>query len=745
MIRFALALTALVTMGLPAFASGPFLPQLRFFSHSGQEPDNGITYFKGQLGILRPSFTENRLYAAYRILLGQGFTDDQVKQLMTPCCDLPNPSNVDFSQSWLDARATIVKDKVSIGAYRKAGEFDETLNCFPSAFDTAAATLKARIATHGADDPGVKAWITGQDAVFANCNTPTALPADAPADAPAWLKADRAYQTAAAYFYRLNYAEARKRFAAIAADAASPWAVSARYLTARAAVHDAVATKTPNAIARAQQDLAAAGDAGKDRDLAKLSALLAFTTNPERIRDLERQLLAPVLPDDLAIALHDFRLLAADKAVLGTDLGVWIHAMENSVEAPDTTTTADLRPEVIRHWQATPTLPWLIAALAFLRPGDPNVPAAIEQSRKLEPNSPGFYTAAWHRVRLLIGKGEVTPARAELDTLLAAKTLPPGVRNLLLIERLHVAPDVAAFLRDAPRRAELVFPFFDESHPDDTATATLPLKTVPKSYAAYLGWRTELFDDPRYLDTDAAVMLSFQLPLSVVTPIALSDQLPANIRRDVALAAWTRAVLLQDDADARLLGKALADVFPDYAGDWQKYNDATAADERRFAAALLLLRFPAAKPWVEENLGYTNKRDVIGFYGDRWWSKDSGFFSQDLGAQTPDAICRDDCSALPGRLGPATFPSSDDRRKAAEERKKLQALNSAAGYLGPIVIGWAKAHPDDARVPEALHLVVRLTQYGDPRGDISRQAYNLLRAAYPKDSWTKQTPHWFGK
>ena len=53
---------------------------------------------------------------------------------------------------------------------------------------------------------------------------------------------------------------------------------------------------------------------------------------------------------------------------------------------------------------------------------------------------------------------------------------------------------------------------------------------------------------------------------------------------------------------------------------------------------------------------------------------------------------------------------------------------------------------DDPRVPEALHLVVRLTQYGDAgNNSVSRRAYNLLRASYPQSPWTKQTPYWFGK
>ncbi len=200
------------------------------------------------------------------------------------------------------------------------------LNCYPSAFDTAATTLKARIAAYGAKDRWVIEWVKGQDAVFANCSqADLSLPtADLP-DAPDWLKADRAYQLAAAYFYHWDYAEARQRFAAIATDASSPWAGIAPYLMARASVRLASTGKSQEAFAQAQQDVAAlqAGDkAGvSPRDIAKLSSALAFLQPDQHIAALEQTLLAANLPDDLATTLHDFLLLADAKDAPSTDLG----------------------------------------------------------------------------------------------------------------------------------------------------------------------------------------------------------------------------------------------------------------------------------------------------------------------------------------------------------------------------------------------------------------------------------------
>ena len=66
-------------------------------------------------------------------------------------------------------------------------------------------------------------WLAQQDAVFANCSPPgiqfgqatqppAVLPPALPAEAPAWLRADHAYQSAAALFYAGQYEAARQRF-----------------------------------------------------------------------------------------------------------------------------------------------------------------------------------------------------------------------------------------------------------------------------------------------------------------------------------------------------------------------------------------------------------------------------------------------------------------------------------------------------------------------------------------------------
>jgi hypothetical protein len=751
-VLFAFALLVAAIDALPpAHASGPFLPAVRFYSYSGVDADSDTAYFKGRPGIIRPTFGENRLYAAYRILLGHSFTDDQARQLLASCCDIRPPAAAyDMQKGWLEIRATVTPDKPkpNLDPYRPTKNYWDLLNCYPSAFDTAAATLKARIATYGAKDRWVIEWVRGQDAVFANCSVADlSLPAADLPDAPDWLKADRAYQIAAAYFYHWDYAAARQRFAAIAKDASSPWAPIAPYLMARASVRLASAAKTASAIAQAEQDIATIKPDDKTgvgaNDIVKLSSALAFL-QPDQIKTLEQALLAPSLPDDLAAKLHDFLLLADAKDAPSTDLGDWIDVMQAASSDPDNIAAA--KKDALEHWQQTPTLPWLIAALTYLGPKDTDTAAAIEQSRKLDPASPGYLDAAWQRIRLIIGQGQSDAARVELDKILADKSLTIGTRNLFLIERARVARNWDELARFLPRRAEFLGPYF--GNPDSAINdyVTLPMKSITKGYASMLGWRSELMRDPRYFDTDGAMILDTDAPVAVQAKLAASTALPENMRHDLALAVFTRAVILGRDDTTRSMVEIRAKAFPQYESDWQRYRDASAGDERKFAAALLLLRFPAAEPWVEDNLGYTYKRDVIGSYAQRWWSPQSLETDNQVATAYFSGPCPDSC-ALPGWFGPPAFVSESDRRAAADELARiLQQAPSAADYLGGIVLDWAKAHDDDPRVPEALHLVVRLTQYGDAgNSGVSRRAYNLLRTSYPNNSWTKKTPFWYGK
>jgi hypothetical protein len=80
------------------------------------------------------------------------------------------------------------------------------------------------------------------------------------------------------------------------------------------------------------------------------------------------------------------------------------------------------------------------------------------------------------------------------------------------------------------------------------------------------------------------------------------------------------------------------------------------------------------------------------------------------------------------------------------EWNQLSQVPTAPNYLTGVVLEWAKSHPKDPRVPEALHLAVRASRYGQNDGEtghLSMLAFQLLHERYPANDWTKKTPYWF--
>src|SRR5262249_45573299 len=100
----------------------------------------------------------------------------------------------------------------------------------------------------------------------------------------------------------------------------------------------------------------------------------------------------------------------------------------------------------------------------------------------------------------------------------------------------------------------------------------------------------------------------------------------------------------------------------------------------------------------------------------------------------------------PDGISNPAFLSIEQRAAADQQHSELAAQPAAPNWLGKRALDWANAHPDDPRVPEALHLVVRARRYGcaDATSDnYSKAAFALLHKRYPQSEWARKTPYWF--
>jgi hypothetical protein len=640
--------------------------------------------------------------------------------------------------------------------------YGEYLNCPDPAFAMAVRTMQSRAAAWGAQSAWLKDWIAGQDAVFANCTknpapplwapanrpapvvSPMSVPQTAPAGAPLLLRQDRAYQMAAANFYYKKFDEAARDFAAIALDKKSPWNGWGTYLEARATVRLAFATgKATNPYA---PGLASFDIPTMQKAQQMLEGLLG-EKNPQPSRPaVEHELQFVLMRTDAQRRVND--LCAAIEgpgpdATFASDVADlnFVLVKDISVEQPPPLMEwiAEWRgpatdPAALDTWEKTHSLPWLVLALARTKGTDAVAPKLLAAAAQVKAGTPGYETVFYHRVRLLTEMKRAEEARALLEAALpeAIRQKPSSYTNALLGERMAVARNFEEFLTYAPRT---------------DLDGALQGEKAPWSCEGNPLWMRELghcptLQKPPSFDEDAVTVFNRELPLDMLVDAAQAKTVPPNLRGYLALAAWTRAVVLGDAANAAKLAPLLPPAIRDAVGT-----------DIGFKADVAILRNPGLRPYVES--GTTRLEDFTERdpYRDNWWNSQwAGRFSS-----SADAGSDPGSNAAPPKLEIAGFLTVAQAARGEAEAERVQQLPDGAALIGQRVLDYAKAHADDPEVPEALALTVRATRYGaqDWRDDaaakksaaettaVSKAAFELLHSRYPQSPWTARTKYYY--
>ena len=745
-------LTSLVLLfsSVPSgLACGPFsLDAIFVFT---VHPEYPLTNFaRGDLGVIQSSYARSYLVAAYRNLSGIAFNQGEqetVVELWKDRLDFRGgPDDQEWIQQWNAARAKVsgVGSAPTVDVYRhrqKPNEYETYLNCQKDAFQSAAATLAARINKYGSDSSVVKQWVGAQDQVFANCSEGVHIP-EPLTDGDGMSKADRNYQIAAAQFYSENFPSARHLFEEILHDTESPWHEIAPYLIARTFVREAslgVADTRQTNLTQAEQHLNGILSDPKLGSLhtpaSRLLSVVTLRLRPEqRLHELAELLARKDRIENLKQDLWDYTFLldqflgdsekpVAPKSILTDDLSDWIITFQTN------------SPEALAHavskWQETHATRWLISALSKINVTHPQVPDLLADANKIGSDSPAYPTAIFHILRLALEAGRTADARDLLDRVLTVNksVFNASARNQLLNIRMALALNLNEFLTYSQR---LPAGF---SWNDDGREIPTDLKDEEESNKSLQG--QVLFD------SDAAQILNQALPLSVLKQAAVSKALPAHLRRDLVQATWLRSVLLNDYQTAQELVPSLKALVPDASTLLDEFLKSQ-SDNKRFSALYLWLKFPGFEPVVDTGVGRRTPLGEQDIYRDNWWCG---------AALSPDAVStpgnEKEKSAPLLSLDPKQFPtfeSQAERSAAAREHAALLAIGAAPNYLCRGAIAWGTKNPDDPRVPEALHLAIKATRYGctdKETGRWSKAAFDLLHKRYADSVWAKRTPYWF--
>jgi hypothetical protein len=680
---FAVALLVPLLFAPPSEACGPDCSEAKL-------KDDVSLCLAGKLGDLVRHGSECR---ALGFLMMRGLAPADQELVTRSLEALNTPPWVDPSV-WTEARQKAQLPTPGVDITTEAAFGDSYYsNCLLGAFELAAKTLEERIARFGAGSLEVAAWVTAQDAVFRNCPGNTrVLPEPAPADAPALVRADRAYQTAAALFYAGDFNEAIRQLDAIAQDKGSPWRGWARLVAVRAVIRQATLEAGGEEQKRAllekarERCVAIVKDpALKDlhRQTRQLTWFIDYRLRPEKQLGLLGRVLLEKPDANFGYAWRDYFLLRREQPSANDELSAFLAAFEKKEGAP----------QALAEWKKKRSLPWLVAALAQARGTEPELPELLAQSESVPKSSPAFASLRAARARLALQGGKWDEARKEL-----LAVLEPSPATL---------PQLTAYpLVEELRGAALTF----------------------EEWARYAHLSPER----------AGAFFSQGVPLARFKDAKVLSALDTKLRREVVLGGWVRAVLLERWEEAKALEPQVETLAPELAADLARVKAREKPEERKMAAVLLLLKSPGLSPYVSPYASEDPREyDICKFNG--WCGEEATDFYKD-------------CDASKGPCG-TRFISVEERRQVLQERQALGKLGKSPELLIRFTLDYAKRHPEDALVPEALHESVRQTRFarhscGLPdeekaRSELSKQAFQLLQRKYAKTEWAKKTPYYY--
>jgi hypothetical protein len=773
-----------------ASTCGPFFPEAIFTYQV--HPGKPMKWFAdGNLGVVLPSFARGYLVVAYRYLAGRPLSAGERRdtidywrwRMQSPNYDAQEQKADLPEKEWLDARGEVTgptanQPTVSIPQKVDRWDYQQYVNCQPDAFHHAALTLLDRAKRFGAKSDEIQEWIRGQDAVFSNCSSKGTVPAMIAESRPAVLKADRRYQIAAADFYQRDFKTAAQQFDQIAQDQESPWHALAPYLAARSIWREAVLSNDNNkqdmeqAYQRLQKILDDPNEKSMHHAARELMGYVAFRLYPaQREGELAKALSGPGPDPDFYQDIIDYSMsldrtvgdrepysLEEAKASPETQakIAAWyrqeyqrLAAARASVDLTDWILTfkepgKEATAHAISMWRKQHNAAWLVAALSRVEPSDAAAPELMGAAEHVPASSPAYPTLACHRIRLLMAKGQNEAAGTLVNQVLAPEglKLTSSSRNMFLAQRMRLATGFEDFLGFVAR------PLVDT---DDGSGFGPELGMLDKKSMDELLFSKKEPTERRF-DHTAAMVLNMQMPLELLQQASVSDKIPTKLRGELAVATWTRAVMLGRHDVGEALIPAVESVVPGSAPWLKSYAAAQGAEEKWHAALFMILHFPGFRPYVNAGMPRETAPGKIDSFRDNWWCVDVGAdVSTTNYAQNDEewgSIPRNlNLKGNPNSPGYPAFLTAAQVQSAGSEWKELSAVGTGPNYLTREVLRWARLNPTDPRIPEALYLAVRSTRYGCDNKEtraLSKKAFELLHSRYGKSEWARKTRYWFG-
>lgn len=782
-IAMSMTLTVLTTMlAPPGTACAPEMPQAVLIS--GIHPDHPFKLFAaGHIGIVQRGWAKSYLCIAYRYLIGKPLSkteqDSAVNLWHTRLRRANywafNQKGGDKTEDYLTTRAKALGMSLTDRNGRQYGQLYSKVDSFAyhteigdDAFVLANKTLKERVKQFGVKSAAVKEWIKAQDTIFGINGDKIVVPPQLPKTASPLLRADRAYQIAAATFYLQDYKKAESLFKAISLDSTSPYQKLSEYLVLRS--KERHVTKDSDV---SNEDWTATTES-----LKKAAAKTTKTAERENVLNLLR----PVSyvgrsSQETVIDLAD-SITKGTSQRFGGDVGDLTFLMDEGAGSTDGTTEeaekADSdynkfigKPDIIdwvrttqtcsewnwdemeeqkkkrrlaevteqgqhalKKWRGTKTLPWLVSAVSALGLRSGENKDLFDAANKVTSNSPAFYTCKFYVIDSLIAANKKEEARKHLTAVLASKNLPPTTFNLFSAQMAAVASSPQEYLQHAVLKTSEEVTYTECVSSDLFKLAKL----------------NSFHNETPAVDVEVADDLNRNAPLALWVSLAQNRAVDSRFRAIISRTAWLRALLLGKQDVAVRLENDVAATNPRLAQSLATIRSSQPGAASKFAIACLVLRNYGMSPYLQGGAERNGSSvDEFSYYNNNFWQplEEKGKESDRYNYSTVDFQGNNAMRDLvkeywnPGLTGRL---SAAEKKAVAAECKKI-ADNHPSLFLGQAVLDWAKSHPKDKHVPEMLYRVVKLPKWSGESttgSEFSKKAYLVLHGRYPGNAWTKK-------
>ncbi|MDX2106842.1 MAG: hypothetical protein SFY67_10615 [Candidatus Melainabacteria bacterium] len=783
-LKAAISITlASLFLSFPAFkaeACGPVFPSAVIINWT--HPDMPLKLFaQGNIGVVQPSWARSYMCVAYRYLNDAPLNEKEQASIIRlwhkrlgEVDFFAEGTYTDPLDKYLKVRAKVMglTDKEYYQVYSPASSYGVEQKIVGSAYDTARKTLEERIQKFGIKSPQVKEWINGQDHVFGiGFDKEKSIPPELGADADPLIKADRAYQIAAANFYLKKYGEAAKIFEQIEKDKNSPWSKWAPYLIARCKVNSACDGNNYASFADAKSFVQGLLNSETNKDKRQdyvdfLGRLEATETSPADMLDKLTPAISKEHSESYGHDVGDVTVLMDkiyfdgnsedDKSKTAYDFSKhdlldWIDTFQKPFDYYYYSSVEEKKKQhekyaasakkAISKWRKTKSNPWLVAAVSSNSLSNPSNKDLLDAALNLPTSNPAYLTANFYAVDALIAQKKTAEAKKRIQSILAMKELPPTTRNMYKAQLMAVASSSSEYLQAS------CFNFPTESDNNlYLPQGWIKIEKQNNFNIASSGWDGMVADD-----------LNRNLPLSKLIELSKDASLPIDFRKKLTACAWVKAQTLNSPESAKQVSSNFQTYFPALASLIKACDQAANATTRQFLLAKLMNKAFGATPYLQGGVPRMGSSMLeFNWYHNNYWlpiplkveAKKQG--DEEGGWEWPQVVAPgnetiDTMMRSYYKPGVSRLLSAQEKSAAAKELQTMFA-NHPSRLLGDAVISYSQSNPKDPDAPELLHLIVKLPKWSgsSPIGsEYSKKAYKVLHSNYKGSKWAKKATCWY--